>query len=357
MREYRFVTDSSINRWRVPPNYGIEASDIRPLGSGLINHTWIVEDVAGRRFVLQRMHEMFPGEINRDIELVTAHLESSGFPTPRLLRTGSGGLWVEADDGIWRMMTYVQGVSLNALETEQQAREAGALLGRFHLALAGIDHEFVNERPGVHDTPRHLANLEKAIADHGDHPRYGEIRPLAERILDTARSLPELEPMDDRVVHGDPKINNILFDRDTRHAVCLVDLDTLSHMPLPLELGDAFRSWCNPAGEDSTKTGFSLDFFEGAVNGYASATRDWISNAEVDAIVPATYTILVELSARFCADALTETYFGWDPSRFPSRSVHNQVRAEGQLTTASMLADIADQARMLVDRPFGNSGQ
>jgi hypothetical protein len=42
-------------------------------------------------------------------------------------------------------------------------------------------------------------------------------------------------------------------------------------------------------------------------------------------------TIMIELAARFCADALNESYFAWDPVRFPSRSEHNRVRAEGQL--------------------------
>ena len=48
-------------------------------------------------------------------------------------------------------------------------------------------------------------------------------------------------------------------------------------------------------------------------------------------IVVGLETVCVELAARFCVDAFDDAYFGWDPSRFPSRRAHNLVRARGQL--------------------------
>ena len=336
----------------LPHRFNIDAIEAEPLGSGLINHTWIVRTARKERFVLQRLHSMFPTSINEDIEVVTAHLEKHGFVTPRLLRTGDGELWVEDESGVWRMMTFVDGLSLNALESADQAMEAGALLGRFHEAISGLDYEFTNTRPGVHDTERHLACLRQAMSDHSDHDSYHQIRPLAEKILAAADELPILAPMDDRIVHGDPKINNFIFDKSSGAALCLVDLDTLGRMPLPLELGDAFRSWCNPAGEDSTKTGFSLDYLRAAVSGYAQSSRQWIEDVEWQSIVPATRIILIELAARFCTDALAEQYFGWDPDRFPSRSEHNRVRAEGQLATAAVLGSLSEQAEAIVVETF-----
>ena len=40
--------------------------------------------------------------------------------------------------------------------------------------------------------------------------------------------------------------------------------------------------------------------------------------------------VSLELAARFAADALRESYFGWDAARFPGRGEHNLVRARGQ---------------------------
>ena len=138
----------------------------------------------------------------------------------------------------------------------------------FHHALNGLDYEFRNIRPGVHDTQRYLRILKQALQQRQEHPRYKDIKPLAIDILEHAKNLPGLPNTKLRKVHGDPKINNFLFDANTSKGVCMLDFDTLSNMPIMLELGDAMRSWCNPAGEDETGTFFSLEQFCSALEGY-----------------------------------------------------------------------------------------
>ena len=54
----------------------------------------------------------------------------------------------------------------------------------------------------------------------------------------------------------------------------------------------------------------------------------------------------LELAVRFAADALRESYFGWDAERFESCGHHNLVRARGQL-------DVARQARAASVAVFG----
>jgi Ser/Thr protein kinase RdoA (MazF antagonist) len=335
--------------------YGIDAARIAPLGAGLINQTFLVDTTGGRRFVLQRLHEIFPAGVNDDIDIVTRHLRSRGMTTPLLLPTTEGKLWLDQDDGTWRMMTYIEGVALERIDSEARARDAGALLGEFHVALSDLDHGFPKARTGIHDTPRHLDNLRAAVSTHRDHACYSLIEPLAQEILAAADALPPLADTPRRIVHGDPKISNFIFDPATGRGVCLVDLDTLNRMPLPLELGDAMRSWCNPAGEDTATTGFSTSYFRAALSGYASQARGWITLDEHKAIVPATLTIMVELAARFCADALQDSYFGWDPERFPSRSEHNRVRAAGQLAAYRESRRLSDELEGIVDSVFGRA--
>jgi Ser/Thr protein kinase RdoA (MazF antagonist) len=179
------------------------------------------------------------------------------------------------------------------------------------------------------------------------------VEPLAKLILAAADRLDPLPDVPERIVHGDPKVNNILFTPDRTRAICLIDLDTLTPMRLPLELGDAFRSWCNPAGEDRSRAWFSLELFEAAIGGYAAEAAGSVTPAEWRSIVTATETLYVELAARFCADALNESYFGWNAREFPSRSEHNQVRAESQLNAARSLADQRDAVQAAVHRAFG----
>ena len=318
-------------------SFGLGDGKPTRLESGLINASWRVDTPSGKSFVLQRVNPMFPPTINSDIDAVTRHLRDKGMPTPLIVPTTEGAPALQAAGEVWRVLTYLPGVSRDTLENARQASEAGALLGRFHNAVSDLDHTFSNPRLGVHDTAAHLANLRRALAAHVDHPYFDNVKTIAERILEMARHLPELPLTCERIVHGDPKISNFIFDPDTDEAIGLVDLDTVASMPIVLELGDAFRSWCNPLGEDTTETMFSLPFFRAAITGYARGAPDLLSAAEWQALPDATLTIALELAARFAADALQESYFGWDKARFENASQHNQVRAAGQLCLAEKI--------------------
>ena len=333
-------------------HFGIVPRRVSPVGRGLINRTYQVEADDGRNWVLQAVNPIFPPAVNEDIDSVTGFLAARGMLTPRLRRTVTGAAWVRSDGAVWRLMSWVDGVVFERLDGPEQAAEAGRLLGRFHDALKDFEHTFHNPRLGVHDTAAHLRKLERALEENTGHRFFSRIRPLAEDILGAAATLPGLSPLPDRIVHGDPKINNILFGADDGRALCLVDLDTLGKMPLPLELGDAFRSWCNVAGEDTVDACFSTSLFEAAAAAYAEQTRDWLMEPEWRAIVTATRTIFVELAARFCADALHESYFGWDPARYESRSEHNLVRARGQLSAYHACSEEAPELDRIVQRAF-----
>ena len=333
-------------------HWGLESSRVTPLGKGLINQTWRAE-TDRELFVLQQVNPMFPPEVNQDIDVVTRHVEEQGLLTCRLMPTLNGSLWATIGKQTWRLLTWIDGISHDALTEPLQAHSAGGLLARFHHALADFQHAFTTPRLGIHDTARHLAFLRETLSLQSGHPQYRNIAPLAARILEAADNLPAYPETADRIVHGDPKINNIMFDAQTDVALSLVDLDTLAYMPLPLELGDAMRSWCNPAGEDAQISEFSSELFADAVQGYAEDARDWITKDEMVSIVPATQRILVELASRFCADAMNESYFGWRPDLFASRSEHNQVRAASQLTVAESLVAQRSVLDQVVTSAFG----
>ncbi len=303
-----------------------------PILMGNINPTFRVGD-----FILQRLNPIFGPEVHFDIDAVTVHLERRGLLTPHLVRTRAGALWTTDDDGgVWRLQTRIEGVILTAGATAAHCREAGRLLGAFHAAVADLDHEFSNVRPGVHDTRRHRDHLAEVLASHAGHPAYAEVEPVGRDILRQLDALPPLGPLPARVVHGDPKLTNIIFDTNAR-ARCFIDLDTFSRMTIPVELGDALRSWCNTAGEDRTEAVLDMEMLRAALGGYATTAHDLLEAPEVDAIATAVETIALELGARFCADALEESYFGWNRDGFASASAHHLHRARGQLSLGRAL--------------------
>ena len=332
--------------------YGLDGARLRPIDTGLINRTFRIEHPKRGTFALQRLNPIFGAEVNQDIERVTEHLSAAGMLTPRLVRTQDGAREVVVDDAIWRLLTWVDGRCLDRIDHPDRARSAGRLLGRFHRILADFTAPFAHARVGVHDTQRHLEGLRQALENDVNHPAYAQVAPIGTAILAHATRLPRL-PLDlDRVVHGDPKATNLLFDPTTDEAISLVDLDTLARMPVVLELGDAFRSWCSISREDDDRAGFDLDLFSAAVQGYAKGSANFLTPAERAALVIATETIAIELSARFARDALEDRYFGWNQDRFPTRTAHNLVRARNQLSLAQAVLEVRNQAEIRARHAF-----
>ncbi|PCC72027.1 Ser/Thr protein kinase RdoA involved in Cpx stress response, MazF antagonist [Nannocystis exedens] len=304
-----------------------------PLTGGLINATFAVRAPAGE-FVLQRLHPIFAPQIHDNIAAVTEHLRRRGETSPRLLTTTTGARWADLGAlGIWRAMTRVPGVSFEAVRSPAQARSAGALVGRFHATLADLDHPFTVRRT-LHDTPAHLRTLAEAVAQHRGHRLFAEVEPLAKAVFAAAETLPPLAPAPLRVGHGDLKFNNLLFDETGPEgqgaARCLIDLDSVAPMPLHHELGDAWRSWCNPAGEERGTSSFDAEIFAAALAGWLEALTFPLEPVERRNLVHGVEWIALELTARFAADALHERYFGWDPQRFPAAGEHHLHRAKGQ---------------------------
>ena len=313
--------------------WGLAGARVSPISIGLINRTFLVEHGGDRR-VLQRLHPIFRPEVNLDIDAITAQLEERGIETPRPVRTTRGALFIDAPDGTWRMLTYVEGRTIEEVSSAAIAREAGRAAGRFHRALAGFEHTFHFTRPGVHDTPQHLARLRDALAQHAGHSQIAEVRKVAEEILEHGAHLPAIPELPRRIVHGDLKISNILFDDALTRSRTLVDLDTMAHGTLAVELGDALRSWCNPAGENEPQAAADPALYEAAIEGWLAEASEIVTPAELEAIPSGAETIALELAARFCTDALEDRYFGWDEARFTSRTEHNLVRARSQLSLA-----------------------
>ncbi len=309
--------------------YGWKGAEIEPVSGGLINATFRVS-LGGKPFaVVQRLHSVFGARGNEDRDADTTHLAAKGLPTPRLVRTLDDARWVDAG-GTWRALTWVEGTTVHRVPDPAWAEAGGELVGRFHRAVADLSHEYAFARAGVHDTAAHLARLQGHATGPGesDEPAWID---LAREILDGARALPVLPDTPRRHCHGDLKISNLLFHERPLSGHCLLDLDTLGLGTIAFELGDAMRSWCNPRGEDAGSVTFDLPIFTSAMRGFLGTAGELVSETERRSIVTGLETVCFELAARFCVDVFADSYFGWDPSRFPSRREHNLVRARGQL--------------------------
>jgi Ser/Thr protein kinase RdoA (MazF antagonist) len=296
--------------------------------------------------VVQRVNPIFGPEVHDDIEVVTAHVAAHGLETPRLIRTDSGALSAMGPNGgCWRALTWVDGQTFHRLDGPERASSAGAFVARWHRAVSDLDYEFVHRRLGVHDTRTHMSRLAEVLVTGGNHRLFGQVEPLACEILGQWGRWGGTLALPERVAHGDLKVSNLRFGVNGE-ALCLLDLDTMGRMSIDAELGDAWRSWCNPAGEDEESARLDLTLFEASARGYLEHHQ--LSPEEREGLVPGVERIALELSARFAVDALEERYFGFDPDVAPTRGDHNLLRARGQFALAGSVQDQRAQMEAIV---------
>ncbi|MEZ4472622.1 MAG: phosphotransferase [bacterium] len=322
---------------------------VTPAASGLMHQTFFVDAAAGR-FVIQRLHHLLgTPEILTDYQAVTAHLAARGLSAPRLVPTAAGDrVATDAAGRWWRLTTRVPGATHDKVRGPADAEAGARMLGRFHVAMADIDHVFLSAHP-LHDTPAHLARLQAALADPAHAAERAAIEPEVSEILE---ELPRLMLPDDlprRVVHGDPKISNVMFEGEA--AVGLIDLDTCNRHSVLVDLGDAVRSWCRDGYEDELQR-FHLDRFAAIVRGYAAEGLPL--TAQERALLPdAGRLITLELAARFARDSLEDHYFAWDATRYADRRTHNRARMRSMLYLARDMAARRGEAVRIVGEALG----
>ena len=314
-------------------HWGVSGSPGPVPDPGLINETWLVGTPPC--YVLQWVNPIFDPRIHLDIDAVTRVVAGAGLTTPRLVPTRDGALWIDDDErGFWRLMSYVPGRTIHRVDSLAVAAEAGAFAGRFHRALAEWGGTFEAPPRPMHDTPQRMKDLRAALEAADGHRLEGPARELGRSVLDAWERWDGELDQPVRQCHGDLKISNLRFARGRDEAVCLLDLDTLGTMPWSCEMGDAWRSWCNRAGEDDPETTrFDVEIF-------AASVRGWLAHAppleEIErcSLVPAIERICLELVARFCADAVQNSYFRENRERYPLAGDHNLLRARGQWALA-----------------------
>ena len=128
-----------------------------------------------------------------------------------------------------------------------------------------------------------------------------------------------------RPIHGDPKINNVMIDESTGHAVGLIDLDTVKPGLVHYDIGDCLRSCCNRLGEETREpenVRFDLGLCRSILQGYLAIGRSFLTPDDFRYLPDCIRLIPLELGLRFLTDHLEgDHYFRTD------RADHNLDRA------------------------------
>lgn len=277
---------------------------LSPLGAGLINDTWLVA-VSGAHFVLQRINPAVfsdPGQVAAKVASVVTHIRrSAAIRVPQLQRAGNGAEWHEDAAGVWRLWEFIaRGRTLQRLTRPAQAQAAGTAFGRFQAALADFGDPGPDPIAGFMQLDHYLEELQGAVA-------AGSFESGVEAALQTVAARADMAGLfqrRDRVVHGDCKVNNLLFHGDCDDVLCVLDLDTVMRGHWAWDFGDLVRSAAVPDG------GFSLEFFRAVVRGFLGAGA---GAADAEALLLAPRYVAFMLGVRFLSDHIRgDRYFKVD---------------------------------------------
>ncbi len=297
--------------------------DISPLGEGNINETLKVTLPNGQAWVLQRLH---PGvfqdaaAVMSNMRLVTELLNQQPKANLKFFRLGTNpdGLdqYTDATGCSWRILSYIKDChTLSQVHSPAQARAIGELLGHFHKLSSELNPEQLNDSlPGFHQTPRYLLHFDelevkKRFDDTAERQCIEHIELL--RSLATVLES-QKEALSHRVIHGDPKVGNFLFDRGTEQAVSLIDLDTVKPGLLLHDLGDCLRSCCNQQGESHPRpetTSFNPLLFGALMEGYLQRAAQLLNGTDRALLVQSAAVISFELGLRFFIDHLEKDHY------------------------------------------------
>lgn len=332
--------------------YGFPAGPVsaEPLGCGHINETLLIRTAEGgaeEACVLQRINRYVfrkPWELMENVTAVTEHirrkLTAEGLDPDRLvltvLPTKTGESFVrDAAGEYWRMTRYISRSVCFQEADEALFAEAGRAFGEFQRLLEDFPAERLKETiPGFHDTrARYRAFAETVKADPVG--RAAACRPEIEKVLSreklagAALSLLERGELLLRVTHNDTKLNNILFDRDSRRALCVIDLDTVMPGLAMNDFGDAIRFGASTAAEDEpdlSRVHFDPRRYEAYLRGYLQGCGDSLTARERETLPLGALLMTYEVGLRFLGDYLEgDVYFRTE------KPEHNLIRCRTQL--------------------------
>lgn len=321
--------------------------DIRPLGNGLINDTFLVTTAASR-FVLQRINASVfnaPEHIMANLLLLNRHIkqkEQARLQIPEILKCAGQTFFQDEQQAYWRAQSFINNTeSLETLPSLAYAEQTGFALGHFHRLLSDLDPALLYDTlPGFHITPRYLSHYDQVSRQDSTENRYcdefiEQLRPLA-GTLENARQQGQL-PL--RIIHGDPKLNNFLFAEDSGHVVSLIDLDTVKPGLVHYDIGDCLRSCCHHLPTHV----FDLEVCAAILKNYLAEAGAFFSVCDYEFLYPAIQLIPFELGLRFYTDYLEDNrYFK------VSEPEQNLYRAIGQFRLCESITAQEDAIRSLI---------
>ena len=312
-----------------------QLASIRPTGSGNVNDTFLAvfrTHFSEERIIIQRVNaHVFenPEWIMENLSILTNHyhkqLQAENatadriWQLPRIVPCRNGlDYYKDEEGGFWRGLTLIaSATSYEVVQSAEHAKEIGAVLGQFHRLISTMNPLSLRDTlPGFHETPKYLEAFDETLKNPEVQELISsslEVRTLLKFIEERRGFTSVLQDAIDsgeltlRLIHGDPKVSNIMIDDDTGKGTAIIDLDTAKPGLIHYDFGDALRSLCNKQGEETSELGkvsFNLDLCEAFVQGYMQFAGDFLNENDKKYLYASIRLITFELGLRFFQDYL-----------------------------------------------------
>lgn len=289
---------------------------IMPLGNGLINDTFLVK-AATDSFVLQRINSQVfpePQQVMHNLGRLGQHIRqkpagSVQLKIPAIIPTLSGQQYFRDENRqVWRALQLISPAeSRERIHNSGEAAQIGFALAHFHRLCSDLPPTSLHDTlPGFHITPHYYQQyqllLDKPLQVTIDSEfrlcqAFIEAHATKIDVLEQARITGQLR---ERVIHGDPKLNNFLFRPGSDRVISIVDLDTVKPGLLHFDIGDCLRSCCH----DKKNNHFDLERGQLILKTYLQEAGDFFNADDYDYLYHAIWLIPFELGLRFFSDYL-----------------------------------------------------
>ena len=330
----------------------------REFGHGHINSTFKITTDTGAEYVLQKINKYVfrnPPRLMSNVVAVTDYLRQR-VEDPKMalhvIMTKRGHAYYRDGEGdFWRMYDFLHGFCLDAPESDEDFYQSGVAFGRFQELLSDFPAETLVETiPEFHNTVDRYAQF-KASVEADPLDRVSGVREEVDFVLaheevgSTLQKMRESGELPLRVTHNDTKLNNVMLDRKTRKALCVLDLDTVMPGLSAHDFGDSIRFGAATAAEDEqdlNKMSLDLHMFEVYTRGFLEAATK-LTDKEVEMLPMGALIMTLEVGLRFLKDYIDgDLYF---KTAYPE---HNLVRARTQLKlVADMEKKMEDMNRIV----------
>lgn len=330
-------------------------ADIRPLGEGFINDTYIIT-TEGKTpdYILQRKnHLIFPDVpgMMENIKAVTEHIKAKVADPLRetltVIPAKEGKPYVKEGENYWAVCLFIPDTTSPArADTPELAYQGGLGTGRFQALLSDFDKPLNETIKGFHNIRWRFQQWDETIAADP----VGRVAELHEEIswVESRRKemmdfwkLVEDGTIPTHVTHNDTKISNILFNKSDGSMLCMIDLDTVMTSTSLNDFGDAIRSYTNTGAEDDKdldNVGMSIEMFKAYAEGYLHEQKASMAQSELDHLAFSARYITFEQMLRFLMD-----YIDGDRYYKIAYPDHNLVRTRAQYKLLQSMEELYDQ--------------